>query len=362
MSYGGMLQAQERRTLAKYEPEEGKVLVFVGQDNRSMGGNDALKLYPPGKQQWKNGYVDFFREKIGMPAGLTHYVYMTEGKTNAFGKTFSENVVYGLNSVHEWAAGDMCLRCYLQNDTNYFNGSVIHLSISMEFSSEKDIAAGKFDHLIEELGDFLLEFRTYPFMIRIGYEFEGAWNGYEPKAFKEAFRRIVDRLKARNIDNFATVLASSNMFVKEKVWNRYYPGDDYVDWVGYSFFDPGHRSSAGALSFARKHNKPVFIAEATPWKTTNTAIDDGDQVWKGWFEPFFEHIEVNKDIIKAISYINSEWVHYEMWQKNDVFKIDTRLELNKRLTELWTEKMNTDGYIHSVNGTYQLIRFENKEK
>jgi hypothetical protein len=38
------------RPLAKYEPPEGKVLVFVGQDNASVGG----------QEDYSDGYVDHF--------------------------------------------------------------------------------------------------------------------------------------------------------------------------------------------------------------------------------------------------------------------------------------------------------------
>ena len=67
---------------SKFEPEDGTVLVFVGQDNEAVGGNDALMLDPPGKKKWDNGYLENFIGEIGVPAGITHYVYMSEGKTN----------------------------------------------------------------------------------------------------------------------------------------------------------------------------------------------------------------------------------------------------------------------------------------
>ena len=349
-----------RTTFAKYEPPDGKVLVFLGQDNEAMGSNDASQLDPPGEQIWENGYMDHFYPVLGAPAGITHYVYMTEGKENAFGRKFEPGSVYGLNSVVEWAAGDMCLRCYLDNPREVYKGTIIHLSISMEFDSEDDIAAGKSDHLIQEVGDFLEEFSEYPFMIRIGYEFDGAWNNYDSTNYKKAFIRMVDHWQGRGIENFATVMASSSQFVKEEIWNAYYPGDSYVDWVGYSFFDPGAKDDAPALNFARKHRKPVMIAEATPFKKTDMKKDKGDKLWKNWFVPLFDHIEANQDVIKALCYINSEWIKHEMWNKSDVFRIDTRLQENEELTELWINKMKEVQYIHSTEGLYELIGHKDK--
>ena len=350
----------KQNTGAKFEPENGKVLVFIGQDNNSVGGNDATKANPSGSQVWDNGYIDNFKDSIGIPAGITHYVYMCENKTNAFNRKFAEGIIEGLNVVSDWAAGDMCMRCYLDNASNQLQNTVIHLSISMEFDAEDDIAAGKSDDLIAELGDFLTEFSNYPFLIRIGYEFDGSWNAYDSVNYKKAFIRIVDKLRERKIDNFATVMASINMFTKKEVWESYYPGDDYVDWVGYSFFDVAHDKNAPALEFARAHKKPVFIAESTPWKGTMMAKDDGAKVWDEWFKALFDHIEANPDVVKAISYINAEWHTQEMWAKSDVFEIDSRMQLNEEVKSRWIAKMREPRYIHQTEGTYELIGFEKK--
>ena len=60
---------------AKYEPPAGKVLVFVGQDNASVGGND----------RFTDGYVDY----VGVPAGITHYI--------GIGGTTEEGLIPGLS-------------------------------------------------------------------------------------------------------------------------------------------------------------------------------------------------------------------------------------------------------------------------
>jgi hypothetical protein len=93
-SFNSSTQASDQdRQLAKYEPPQGKVLVFVGQDNKSVGGTD----------KWSDGYVDH----IGMPAGVTHYVYFTEGQTNNFDFTFDKGHVDGLLTETTWGAGPM---------------------------------------------------------------------------------------------------------------------------------------------------------------------------------------------------------------------------------------------------------------
>lgn len=333
-----MEEQAPQRSLAKFEPKGDKVLVFVGQDNLSVGGTD----------KWQDGYVDH----VGVPAGITHYVYFTENKTNDFGFTFDVGTVDGLNKETTWGAGPMCMSCYLESEK--LQDSIVHLSISMEFGSEDEIAAGEHDHLIEELGQFLTQYQHVPFLIRIGYEFEGSWNDYDAPNFKMAWRRIVDGLRQKQIDNFATVFASSRYYIDRKTWDEYWPGDEYVDWIGYSYWASMDRAPT-AFELAKEKGKPVFIAEITPhgfW--FNKA--DGDLIWFDWFEGLFDHIEKYPDQIKAISYINSDWDSQPMWTGWG----DTRIEINDKLKKRWLEKMATDKYVHSTEGAYSLIGFEPK--
>ena len=164
-------EGQIERKLARFEPPQDNVLVFVGQDNKSVGGT----------QKYNDGYYDH----VGVPAGVTHYVYFAEGKENPFGFSFDNGTVDGLNQETTWGAGPMCMKCYL--DSEAFANTLVHLSISMEFDSEEEIAAGQHQHLIDELAAFLSTYSHVPFLIRIGYEFEGSWNHYQPEAFKQAW-------------------------------------------------------------------------------------------------------------------------------------------------------------------------------
>ena len=68
----------------RFAPPAGKVLVFIGQDNASVGGNS----------KYHDGYVD----NVGVPGGITHYVYFSDGWTNKFGRAFSSGRVAGLNT------------------------------------------------------------------------------------------------------------------------------------------------------------------------------------------------------------------------------------------------------------------------
>ena len=133
-----------------FEPPDGKVLLFIGQDNDSIGGHDP----------YRDGYVD----NVGMPAGVTAYVYMVEGWTNRFGYTFDVGSIDGLNEETTWGGGPACLKCILDSPT--FAHTIIHVSISMVDGSEAKIADGTYDYLIDELVAFFREYQDHPFFLR----------------------------------------------------------------------------------------------------------------------------------------------------------------------------------------------------
>jgi len=318
----------------KFAPASGKVLVFAGQDNASVGGTG----------KFRDGYVD----NVGTPGGITHYVYFSEGWTNGFGRTFAKGEVAGLNRETEWASGPMHQKAYLDSAT--LKRCVMHVSIAMEGNCEDKVADGSFDHLIAEFVDFVAAYPDRPFLIRIGYEFDGSWNDYDPENFKLAFRRIVDALRARKLENFATVFASSSS-VKVGQFAEYDPGSEYYDWVGYSWWG-GEKDGQPALEFARSVGKPVFIAEATA-RGHYFDKEDAGSVWNDWFNPFFKHIDDNLDVIRAVSYINADWDSQEMWDGWG----QTKLESSPLLKQRWLRRMADPMFINAIDKPFQHIGF-----
>ena len=60
-----------------------------------------------------------------------------------------------------------------------------------------------------------------------------------PETFKKAYRHVVDRVRARGASNVLWVFHTVNYSIPQSEWNfigQYYPGPDYVDWLGYSVY------------------------------------------------------------------------------------------------------------------------------
>lgn len=327
--------------LNKFEPNNGRVLFFIGQDLEAVGG---FKNY-------NQGYLDTFP----IPAGVTAYTNLSPGG-ESFG--FQLKGLDGTKKVANWGAGDTCLQYYLDDDR--FKNTMIAIGLSM-VDHEKTIAKGKLDSSIREFGNWIKE-SNRPIFLRIGYEFDGwDWNHYQKKYFLKAWKRIHSIFKEMNVDNVAFVWQSKGTGSDQTLLEEWYPGDEYVDWCGYSYFN---NPDEEMIVFARKHKKPVFIAEACPILKDNLGNFHADlsnpkkdqEVWEQWFIPFFETINNNPDVIKAFSYINVEWKSQIMWQNNAYFKnVDSRIQKSEFLTKKWLAEINKENYLKPSDSLFKNL-------
>ncbi len=202
-----------------------------------------------------------------------------------------------------------------------------------------------------------------PVYLRPGYEFDNTGYCFDSESFKRAFRGIkqrVDELGAKNIAMVWHAVSgayndpSGNIdyqYLSPDHYDRWYPGDDVVDWVGFSSFFNGnyevhqapqwcqdlaqgfltpevpHRTVHDRiLDFARVHNKPVIIAESAPTtydlknNTASCILFENpipvtpEEIWETWFEEYFDYIEANRDVIRIVSLISSPWQDAEFFR------------------------------------------------
>lgn len=324
------LSAQDLiKTANTFEPKDGKILVFVGQDSDALGG---VKNYT-------DGYLDYFEN----PAGITLYSNLSPGDQSY---AYFLKGLDGLKIKANWGAGNSCAQCFI--DDERYKNTMLAIGLSM-VNHEKNVAKGKHDKLIIELGEWI-KTTNRPVFLRIGYEFDGwDWNNYKRKHYLKAWKRIHDIFRKIRVYNVAFVWQSKGTGSDQKILEDWYPGDEYVDWCGYSYF---HNPDDEMLIFARKHNKPVFIGEACPvlkdeFGNYHADVKKNDKlIWEKWFVPFFETIEKNADVIKAFSYINVEWKSQLMWANNFYFKnVDSRIQKSEYITKKWLEEINKSIYI-----------------
>jgi hypothetical protein len=126
----------------------------------------------------------------------------------------------------------------------------------------------------------------------------------------------------------------------------FYPGDEFVDWIGVSIFqqlypwatESNHFSGGSrnyvveVLNLAQDHAKPVMIAESTPFGGIYVNGNDTD-IWSLWFEPVLELIEEYD--VRMWSYIDCDWDAQPMWHK--VGFGDSRLVTSSDVMSKWQE-------------------------
>lgn len=121
-----------------------------------------------------------------------------------------------------------------------------------------NILAGKWNGYIDAWAESAKRF-GHPFFVSFANEANGSWfpwsgcfyggdkpvpntkpEKYEgPETFKKAYRYVVDRVRAKGATNILWVFHVMNYSIPQDTWNyanAYYPGPDYVDWIGLSVY------------------------------------------------------------------------------------------------------------------------------
>lgn len=203
---------------------------------------------------------------------------------------------------------------------------------------EHDVAAGLYDEQINQLFAELKRLDR-PIYIRVGYECNGPWNGYEPEAFRKAFQHVTALMRESGL-NAATVWCVVPRDIDQAM--AFYPGDEWVDWWAVDIFSPEQiPNSQPFIDEARRRSKPVMIGESTP---RYVGVLEGEESWKRWFEPYFALIRNNPGV-KAFCYINWNWAGYPRWGKWG----DGRIEQNAVVAERYRLEMSLPLYLHATS-------------
>jgi beta-mannanase len=148
------------------------------------------------------------------------------------------------------------------------------------------IIAGEFDADLRAWGREAKTFGS-PILLEWGTEpngnwfaWTGKWNGGAnagPARYVDAYRHIVDLVRAEGADNLTWVWHANWDDEPEQKWNaleNYFPGEKYCDWIALSAYGPTTPTSAdGTESFRFKvdqvyprlvklaPDKPIIVAE-----------------------------------------------------------------------------------------------------
>lgn len=308
----------------KFADTNGKTLLFIGQDSDTIAS--YVKYLPQDPLE-----------------GVTLYSMLKSADP--------ERTLYGIFDSADWNAGEVSFNKTLSMTPHAALAVGLATDQCSGINHNENIASGKYDASLKVLLHYFKSLSPRPVFLRFAYEFDGPWNCYEPASFKAAFRRVKKAIEDEKLDNVVMVwqsatwpdptIAGENTALYDHRSAdhlvQWYPGDDVVDWIAMSTFyrdlsqwhyvpvDTPQLAQQRVLAFARAHNKPVMIAEAAPQAyrigtQTHSFIGLNKQrfhsaqhIWRDWFIPFFSFIHANKDVIRAVAYINAHWESQKMW-------------------------------------------------
>ncbi|MEO1076893.1 MAG: glycosyl hydrolase [Bacteroidota bacterium] len=214
-------------------------------------------------------------------------------------------------------------------------------------------AQGEFDPVIRAFSAWAKSVGR-PIYLRIGYEFDGLHNELDPDEYVAAYRRFVDLTRDEGVENVAFVWHSYGSPTYEgHPLSAWYPGDEYVDWVGISLFGHLYASRLNAeadavFEFARTHRKPVMIAETSPVHGIRSV-----DAWDDWFVRLFS-LTYQKNV-KAISFINADWSTYPI--AVDLGWKDARLQNNRFVSEAWFTETSKERYLKASPDLFDTLGY-----
>lgn len=361
------------KSVARLLPPPGKILLFMGQDLEA-----------------NRDYAETIPEPV--PAGVTTYTQLVDDPDAECPVLGGLTRGQGDDRVCVWGTSHQSSSVLLREYPN----TALAIGLQLADSDKQGcstkwldkINSGEHDAYIGELGTYLKEVGV-PIYLRIGYEFDGPWNCYEPEPYVNAFRRIVRMLWDMGVTNVATVWQSAGWPYDSTDWEAWYPGDEYVDWVGLSYFlaDSAYNTDSppspetqreSLLEFARAHSKPVMIAEASNQGYDNQELTrsfiflnnsspvSADQIWESWYVPFFDFIYTNADVVRAVAYINSDWAANPHWEcvegvpggqpecPNGMWG-DSRVTVNELIRDRWVAEIKRSVWLHSSPNLFSML-------
>lgn len=191
----------------------------------------------------------------------------------------------------------------------------------------KTIVEGTLDAYIRQYAQDVKAYARPIFIRPICGEVNGNWwQTCSPNAnpdltkadFINAWRHVVQIFREEGVTNVGWVWNLNTFPASPVSWGidtdivSYYPGDEYVDWVGVDHYDYGNPSTPATnpfsvaqyldphYEFAVAHRKPFFLAE---WGVRHPSSVLTATQHQQWINAVFDYVE-SRHLIKAILYFN----------------------------------------------------------
>ncbi len=352
------------------------VLSFIACKKKASDQVDKYyKLAPPSKGKiYHNAYPDFDdTEDQVKKDSILHFEQLAQKEIGWV--FFSNNWLPAQGGIH-FPAHEVEV-IHAQGKTPY-----IRMMARSRFEEGKADPVYTMDRFLngdfdEDLREWARKAKSYdfPLLVEFGTEMNGFWfpwngiwngagetaygdpNQYDgPEKFKKVYRRIIDICREEGANNITWFFHVNGENDPSTDWNRmknYYPGDEYIDWIGISIY--------GQLEFSEpwREFKEVLTAN---WEEIINISDEGKPIavleWgvcenpaagnkAQWISDAVQSLIKNaiySNKISAISYWNEAWE-----DGNDI--IDLRIDSSPEALEAYRKAIYSDIFISELNFT-----------
>jgi len=329
-----------------------------------------IKLLPPtGNYIYFSAFPDFGGPEDKVTTQKVQNFETMVGKPIAWAY-FSQNWMDGI--VYPKASIDAIAKTGAIPFVRFMPRNNFEMGVKEQRFSLQKIIDGDFDTALREWARDAKKDEV-PLLVDFAVEMNGNWFGWSgifngagqtdgygnlsypdgPERFRDAYRHIIDIFKVEGVKHITWFFHPDQGSYPNEGWNKakyYYPGDDYIDWIGFSMYGAqeiteeweglefstqlvAHYADIKAIS----STKPIALLE---FGVTDHHPDGNKAVW---FDDAFSTILHNSYIkFSAIS------VWHENWENSDgtysTLRVDSSFEALTTF-KTWAEN---DRFISSV--------------
>lgn len=269
----------------------------------------------------------------GAPASGTWYGSNTGGSQNGESAVLMYVNFLDGYSVEYWI--DYFKRTSDKFEQAVTNGGVIELAWNFSPEStagvEKVLSSAADSYIAE--GVKAIGALDATVLLRVGAEMNN-WNDCDPAKFIQAFRKIA--AEASQYSNIQMVFSPDNINNRNVTFQEFYPGDQYVDWIGMSTYHgtnyageaPAYTYDASGygndayygrglydsdplviigpiVRFAQAHGKPVMVSECGFGYWNNATGTDQTAFAVEQVTKFYSYVNMIYPQVKAVFYFDN---------------------------------------------------------
>ncbi len=167
-----------------------------------------------------------------------------------------------------------------------------------------------------------------------------------PEKWRDAYRHIIDIFREEGANNLTYFFHPDINSIPDEWWNQpkyYYPGDGYIDWIGFSLYGPQNPKEEYWEKFSEtlteRSEKIREISDKKPLAVLEFGVSDDHPLGKksDWLKDAFETILSGKILkFSAFAYWHENWEEEDdLWAK---IRVDSSAESLKTFRELLKNK------------------------